>query len=878
MVIPGWRRFLVLICVLIYSGGALGIIVNRGVQLKSVEYIKPVQVDRKRTILQGNVDTRVHDRRKSSTGHFLHQSNVNLFFTAFNKEYYVEMELFEDLIHPDYQEYYGNMVLGGAGTTYTVKSGLEMCYYRGMVQGDVDSWLALSTCNGELNGVIQTADGPLVIAPSEGGHKREDADGILHIIYREGDQVQLPHFTCGSHSTLHENEEGFVHNHEASDAHAFSRGLGDSVPNKFVSFFAVNDLERINSFGGVASTQTDTLNTVSLTAQRYLNTSFTNGNVIIQIIGQYFVIGEEIFLANETTPTSLNLLKAFCQWRTSLLGNGTEAINLNDNAHLLTGRQLATGGSDELFGLAWVGTMCDIDYSCGIDALSYGVNSIYAANVLAHELGHNFNSLHDGTDNTCPTTGYIMAPVSCDNCGTYATSFSSCSYQYINNFIPNPTCLVYESNIQYPGSSSLCGNYIVNPGEQCDVGPEGSACCYGQENDTSLSCHCKPGAVCDDTNPCCLDCQFRPTTYQCAAAFSPCDLDDYCNSGGQCPNNIMAAGTTCTDSGICNAFGICMSRDESCSLFNSDDVTDGAGTFTGPYKSCDSTNCYLACSGSSNICLNMTEFYSSTQALVPDGLGCTCGTQNGTCLNGDCICKTTPLIVGNQLTAQGIAIITGSVVGGVLLIALLAGILFCVIQAKKAQDLEAQGIQKFKAIYSYQPLTSAEIELRENDIILLFESYEDGWAIGKNERSKKQGAFPISYVKRITVSRLVLVERPATLHNRMSRALKSKSIALNQEKRPPRPMSTPPLPPANMKRPNEALPSAPAGGGSRRGDFQGVGNQAANPVNAISGTGTNTTATSSSPPRTPRIPRTPRTPRGWAPSAPPRTWSSSPWS
>jgi len=195
MVIPGWRRFLVLICVLIYSGGALGIIVNRGVQLKSVEYIKPVQVDRKRTILQGNVDTRVHDRRKSSTGHFLHQSNVNLFFTAFNKEYYVEMELFEDLIHPDYQEYYGNMVLGGAGTTYTVKSGLEMCYYRGMVQGDVDSWLALSTCNGELNGVIQTADGPLVIAPSEGGHKREDADGILHIIYREGDQVQLPHFT-----------------------------------------------------------------------------------------------------------------------------------------------------------------------------------------------------------------------------------------------------------------------------------------------------------------------------------------------------------------------------------------------------------------------------------------------------------------------------------------------------------------------------------------------------------------------------------------------------------------------------------------------------------------------------------------------------------
>jgi hypothetical protein len=41
------------------------------------------------------------------------------------------------------------------------------------------------------------------------------------------------------------------------------------------------------------------------------------------------------------------------------------------------------------------------------------------------------------------------------------------------------------------GSFSLCGNGILEPGEECDPGLTDSPCCYAK------TCKLKPGAICE---------------------------------------------------------------------------------------------------------------------------------------------------------------------------------------------------------------------------------------------------------------------------------------------------------------------------------------------------------------------------------------------
>jgi hypothetical protein len=58
--------------------------------------------------------------------------------------------------------------------------------------------------------------------------------------------------------------------------------------------------------------------------------------------------------------------------------------------------------------------------------------------VAAHELGHSFNSIHDGVPGVCASTPqtYLMAPTI-----NYSNQFSSCSLSQINTLVASASCL-----------------------------------------------------------------------------------------------------------------------------------------------------------------------------------------------------------------------------------------------------------------------------------------------------------------------------------------------------------------------------------------------------------------------------------------------------
>ncbi|KAH8554679.1 Metallo-peptidase family M12-domain-containing protein [Umbelopsis sp. PMI_123] len=334
--------------------------------------------------------------------------------------------------------------------------------------------------------------------------------------------------------------------------------------------------------------------------------------------------------ACSSSYTISDRLSDFSQWRGTLGNDGAGLWHLMTQCN--TGTQV---------GIAWLQQLCQYKASQQAQsggAAQYvsgtGVSSIIRDEwkVVAHEIGHGFGAIHDCTTSTCPCSGSncICCPLSstqCDAGGTYimnptsnvsTNDFSPCSITTIcTNFPQLGTCL------QEPGSknvetANMCGNGIVETGEQCDTAGKDTACC------DAATCKFKAGAVCDDYNDmCCNQCQLRPSSYECRPAVSNCDIAEYCTGNSSaCPTDKhVADGSSCGTNLQC-ASGQCTSRDLQCQ--------QRGGTTMNVTGACslDSGDCQLSCSspmGGMSCLLFTGNFIDGT----PCGIGGSC--SNGTC-------------------------------------------------------------------------------------------------------------------------------------------------------------------------------------------------------------------------------------------------------
>ncbi|KAI8087346.1 Metallo-peptidase family M12-domain-containing protein, partial [Thamnidium elegans] len=315
-----------------------------------------------------------------------------------------------------------------------------------------------------------------------------------------------------------------------------------------------------------------------------------------------------ITIMDPTCPTNINPARAwnracdanyslgdrlsdFSLWRSGMKNDGAGLWHLMTNCP--TGVEV---------GLAWLKQLCNtnantqkskdgkVQYVSGA-----GVSAITRDEwkVVAHEIGHGFGAIHDCTSDSCPCEG--------DACQCCPFNDASC---------PNPldhARPIYELNV--------CGNGIMEAGEECDTGGIDSDCCDAQ------TCKLKEHAVCEDFNgACCYQCQIRSNTHMCRPAATPCDISEHCTGqSSSCPDDLyLPDGNVCEDGKRC-ASGQCTSRDTQCL---------SRGFVMNITESCRANNeeCKMLCNKPDGKCLLFSGNFID---------GTPCGT-GGSCLSGVC--------------------------------------------------------------------------------------------------------------------------------------------------------------------------------------------------------------------------------------------------
>ncbi|XP_032597446.1 disintegrin and metalloproteinase domain-containing protein 10 isoform X2 [Drosophila grimshawi] len=246
-------------------------------------------------------------------------------------------------------------------------------------------------------------------------------------------------------------------------------------------------------------------------------------------------------------------------------------------AYMFTYRDFEMG----TLGLAWTGDLknaggvCEKNghYRGSLKSLNTGIVTLlnYGKHVppavshvtLAHEIGHNFGSPHDPEQ--CTPGGedgnFIMFARATSGDKKNNNKFSACSLKSIEPVL-NAKARSMKGCFTEP-QSSICGNGVVEPGEQCDCGWEEDckdSCCFPMSRQPHLDetpCTLTPHARCSPSQgPCC--------TTDCKVKFGDkCRDDNGCRDPSfcdgrvpQCPPSVNKPNKT-----ICNKEFVCYMGD-----------------------------------------------------------------------------------------------------------------------------------------------------------------------------------------------------------------------------------------------------------------------------------------------------------------------------
>uniref|UniRef100_A0A8C9Y8E4 ADAM metallopeptidase domain 22 n=1 Tax=Sander lucioperca TaxID=283035 RepID=A0A8C9Y8E4_SANLU len=228
-----------------------------------------------------------------------------------------------------------------------------------------------------------------------------------------------------------------------------------------------------------------------------------------------------------------------------------------DSVHLFSGNRFHSSWG----GASYMGGVCSRTKGGGVN--EYGKTDEMAI-TLAQSLGQNIGIFSDKKrilNGECKCddrwSGCIM-----DDVGFYLPKrFSDCNVEEYHNFLNSGggACLFNKPlKLLDP---PVCGNGIVEPGEECDCGSpaecarEGEACCD--------KCTLTQGSKCSN-GLCCNSCQFMGVV--CRDAVNDCDIPENCTgNSSQCPPNVHKMdGYTCEkDQGRCFN-GRCKTKDRQC--------------------------------------------------------------------------------------------------------------------------------------------------------------------------------------------------------------------------------------------------------------------------------------------------------------------------
>ncbi|KAM0676594.1 hypothetical protein BDAP_002803 [Binucleata daphniae] len=261
-------------------------------------------------------------------------------------------------------------------------------------------------------------------------------------------------------------------------------------------------------------------------------------------------------------------------------------------------------------GLTYKAGACSVNDGYSLIHLSPNDSVFYQAKVTAHEILHSLNASHKCKD--------LMDSQGCTTCREDETKINECTINEVVQFIKDNRAECFRQ-------VSLCGNGMLDPGEECDSGmPFGSSCC-------TSNCKLRKNAECDDNNgECCKDCKFVAKETLCKNE-NECTNSTYCTgSSASCPIDYKD-NEPCKD-GFCKN-GKCQTKNLMCQRI-------GKKFSTG----CDQSNtCQLVCVNDNKVCSLIASVYNDIRELImlPDMIPCMIGNKRGRCVQGKCIVDST---------------------------------------------------------------------------------------------------------------------------------------------------------------------------------------------------------------------------------------------
>ncbi|NXV17536.1 ADA32 protein, partial [Cepphus grylle] len=353
------------------------------------------------------------------------------------------------------------------------------CHYRGYVEGFPSSAVTLSTCSG-LRGLLQFENVTYGIEPL--GH----SPAFEHFVYRVSNEKAAGSLLATS--PPEGGPGGLTAEEMWSKAPGGARVSGRLLP-RWCRCPQSHVFFQFNYLGADEYVVTQKIVQIS----SLLNTMFRPFNLTIVLSAM------EVWMDDSTLKKTGNggdVLARLLTWKQT-----SPILHPHEVPFLLLYRDRA-----EFVGATALGKACQRDAAGAVAVYQRAVMlesfSVLLAQLLARSLGVNYDGPRECR---CPGSVCIMTLEALRVSG--AKAFSNCSIRDFETFLKqNGNCPFIRHTLRQPSYRvTICGNGVVEPGEQCDCGAAEACaldtCCTPQ-------CNFKPGMQCS-LGLCCEHCRVR---------------------------------------------------------------------------------------------------------------------------------------------------------------------------------------------------------------------------------------------------------------------------------------------------------------------------------------------------------------------------------